>query len=627
MSRVKKFEVGDKCLKQSKQSGSVLVTTILLVLVLSCMVGVGIHFAKMQSDVAQIKRGASNPYYLAESAIKLQLEKMNTFIEVKWPVILEEYIRPQCVKQLIDHEKGVYYDSDQKELVLDERLIKEVRNQIYKTLCEEFVDGKTRTYYEVPCDDQLHDSTTKVELSIMNLDEENKKFSKERLIIRAIAQTKDHKKSYNKLTLEAVLLIYLPDEFAGKLHEYYELKEDRIPDLLKNGVLCYSDVLVRNSGKLYVEGDLCVGGKVEDMDGTLGGIVVSEGGKMVCLGNAYCTRNVLAVGGEEAGYEKTQIEISDDVIAHSMEIKEQAKESVEEDKETVQNVSIQIGKNAMLDEEVKINRESSLCKIEVGETLFMAGAELDEQGMKGHMTLMRSLLFSGNLVGMTTPSRFEEVIDLNELPQEAHPWSYSTPIEVVSSSHSRVKVSRFYVDEGSGYKPYPTLIINPRPEVVLRIEAEEEKDTFRGWIISAGPVKIGKGIRIEGGLIIGGPQMSIMGSSEEIVQNEGLVVEEGQVNICYDPDVIKELLHQPIKEQVLFRKILDALYLTGYCYRSKVPCHTGESCSGCKRCGGTAAILDKQGVNTQAALEYSDQSVLEVDIQDFCLELESIKQI
>lgn len=593
------------------------------------MVGVEIHFVKMQSDVAQIKRGASNPYYLAESAIKLQLEKMNAFIEVKWPVILEEYITPQCIEQLIHHEKGVYYDSEQKELALDDSLIKEVRNQIYKKLCEEFVDGKTRTYYEVPCDDLFHDSTTKVELSIMNLDEENKKFSKERLIIRATAQTKDHKKSYNKLTLEGMIFIHFPDELEGKLHEYYELKEDRIPDLLKNGVLCYSDVLVRNSGKLYVEGDLCVGGKVEDTEGTLGGIVVSDGGKMVCLGNAYCTRNVLVVGGAEADCEKTQIEISDDVIAHSMEIKERANESMEEDEKAVQNVRIQIGQNAMLDEEVKVNGESSLYKIEVGEKFSISGSELDEE-MNGHVSLMRSLLFSGNLVGMVAPTRFEEVIDLNELPQEAYLWSYSTPIEVVSSSHSRIKVSEFYVDEGSSYKPYPTLIINPRPEVVLRIEAEEEKNTFRGWIISAGPVKIGKGIRIEGGLIIGGPQMSILGSSlssEESVQNEGLVVEEGDVNICYDSDVIEELLHQPIKDQVLFRRILDALYLTGYGYRSKAPCHTGESCSGCKRCGRTAAILDKQGSNTQAALEYSEQSILEMDIQDFCLELESIKQI
>jgi len=228
------------------------------------------------------------------------------------------------------------------------------------------------------------------------------------------------------------------------------------------------------------------------------------------------------------------------------------------------------------------------------------------EGLKGYMTLMRSILYQNNESrGVLKEASFDEIINQAKLPSERHEWCYGVPIEVIGEQDALLKVSDYYIEEGQEEVPYPTLIINNHQDVKIKLEVEDEQDTLKGWIISAGPVELGKDVKIEGGIIVGGKQTAVE-NLEEIFNgvSAGLMIQEGPVKICYQPEV---LLDVELQDHTLYRQVLDALYLTDYSQDV------------------LKEIMEKQDIYTEAALKYTDESILELCLGDIFVEVEWLK--
>lgn len=231
------------------------------------------------------------------------------------------------------------------------------------------------------------------------------------------------------------------------------------------------------------------------------------------------------------------------------------------------------------------------------------------EGLKGYMSLMRAILYQTNTSKTKKELReasFAQIIDRGKLPSMRHKWCYETPIEVVDSNFKNVTLSDYYVDEGEGEKPYPTLIINGDESVTLKVSARGDRDTLKGWIISAGPVELGKEVKIEGGIIIKGPENEAIPRKEIYTgSNAGLIIKEGKVQITHNADVLLDI---QTKDHALYRNILDALHLTNYSKEK------------------TSEIIAKQVPYTEKALKYTDKSILEMDTEGIRMSVQSLKK-
>lgn len=239
------------------------------------------------------------------------------------------------------------------------------------------------------------------------------------------------------------------------------------------------------------------------------------------------------------------------------------------------------------------------------------------RGLRGYMTLMRALFYK--VFDSTHPiqATFADNIKIESLPYtttEANisSWSYETPICVTNGGE--IDISNYCVSEDgtTNYQPYPTIIIsnggtstNP-----LKLKASAN-NKFKGIIISRGKVEIESNMDIEGVIIIGGPESrpdSSNGDRKDIFNgmHAGLIVSAATVNILHSPDIITELT---VKDHVKYRNILDALYLTDYS-KSKL-----------------SQIMSKQSTYTQAALKYSNKSILEVNTEGISVEINILKRM
>lgn len=239
------------------------------------------------------------------------------------------------------------------------------------------------------------------------------------------------------------------------------------------------------------------------------------------------------------------------------------------------------------------------------------------RGLRGYMTIMRSIFYKGFDAANHSIQKatFNDVIKTTTWTDNA--WSYQTPILV--NQGGNIDVSEFYVDEGTGtYSPYPTIIVSKAGTDQLIISTTDStKNVFNGIIISETPIEIKKDITINGTVIIKGPEtMPISTSNEDRKpifegKHAGLIVKDGAVTIKYDKSVLKEVLNMNVKNHILYRQILDTLYLTNYA-------------------GGSTnlnQIMNKQSLNTDVVLKYTDKSILEVDTQGIEVAIKSLKKI
>lgn len=802
----------------NKEAGSTLLMTTIILLLLSIMVASSMTLSDMALGVALFKKNTNNNYYLAKSAVLKQLDRMNEDIEYEIVHIIEDKIAPYYIDRLVNETKEIKYDTNHLILTVnkeEDSIEERIKQEVYDYLVASYVGKKIR--YKVQGEREEKDDVTEVKIEVVNRDEAGSILKDKKLYILATVETTTEKTEvYDSQVVEAVVNINIPEQIKNQIHEKYEWAEG-IPELLKSGVLCYSDILVKDNGSLQLEGDVRVGGEpnIQEISkedtvtypkvSETGGILALNGGIINFMDNVYCTRNILISGGcnEANANNGASIYIGQDAIANTIGI---INDDSNEKMDFIQNAQITIGQNAMVDNDVRIDRfvkDSSIkikktlfgvsggttsatenpnqssgvfaqgegCLIEAGR-MYVAGqpfiifdnhrpvrlwesigepfdgvaswfgykigeeqvenkSYLEEdspfktmiaadkiktnlehtfaiakvsaintkdgsqnrgvvcqadlgnpveawkfffqeagangkkiedlmdqpiaedykeemdivlgkasreylrgnleierngaketycrnlgpvlehtyEGLKGYMSLKRAILYQENTCKKQQALKeayFSQIIDLNQLPSKPHKWCYETPIEVVSHNFSTLKVSDYYINEEEEEKPYPTLIINPDSKVALKITAQGEKNTLKGWIISNGPVELGKGIKIEGGIIIGGPENTILSSREiDAGHNAGLIVSEGNVQIIHNPEV---LLKIEAKDSTLYRDILDALHLTNYSE------------------GKVSDVMAKQAPYTKKALRYSNQSIFEVDIQGVELSVQSLRK-
>lgn len=238
-------------------------------------------------------------------------------------------------------------------------------------------------------------------------------------------------------------------------------------------------------------------------------------------------------------------------------------------------------------------------------------------GLKGYMTLMRASFYKGFNTTNLVQATFSDNIKIESLPystteSNVASWSYETPICVTNGGE--IDISNFYVSEDGTtyYQPYPTIIISNggKSTKPLKLKASAN-NKFKGIIISRGTLEIESSMDIEGVIIIGGPETrpySSNGDRKDIFNgiHAGLIVSAATVNILHNPDIITEL---NVKDHAKYRQILDALYLTDYS-KSKL-----------------SQIMDKQSIYTQAALKYSNKSILEINTEGISLEINILKRM
>lgn len=240
------------------------------------------------------------------------------------------------------------------------------------------------------------------------------------------------------------------------------------------------------------------------------------------------------------------------------------------------------------------------------------------QGLRGYMTLMRSIFYQSFDETHPIQARFSDIIKKERLPysntvSHHESWSYETPLCITNGGE--IDISKFYIsEEKNGYQPYPTIIVSNGKDTTqtLKLVASHPRyKKFKGIIISSGPVEIANDMNIEGVIIIGGPESrphSKWGDRKEIFEGKhaGLLISEAEVTVSYDPHIITELM---VKDHKKYRAILDALYLTDY----------SES--------DLSNIMKKQLNYTQSALKYSHESILEVQPEGIGVEMTLLKSV
>lgn len=238
-------------------------------------------------------------------------------------------------------------------------------------------------------------------------------------------------------------------------------------------------------------------------------------------------------------------------------------------------------------------------------------------GLRGYMTIMRSMFYKGFSSNLPERETFATALKASVMPTDTHVWSYATPIAVVDGG--AINVSEFYVDEGSGtYKPYPSIIIN-KSDSQLTIEANTVgRNEFKGIIISKGSVEFKQDITIKGTVIIGGPEtMPTPGTNNREAlftgSHAGVIVKEGEVNIINDlsdtaNDFSKIILDLAVKDHKLYRNILDMLYMTDYSKEALTD------------------IMNNQGSYTDKVLKYNSKSILEVSTEGIEVVIKSLKK-
>lgn len=242
-------------------------------------------------------------------------------------------------------------------------------------------------------------------------------------------------------------------------------------------------------------------------------------------------------------------------------------------------------------------------------------------GLRAYMTAKRSV-FYGKMDDKNIPQllNFEDVISgLPDAHTDAHAWSYSNPV-VVTSGNIEVDVSSFYVnDDGTGNKPYPSIIVHSEGTLTLKA-TDTTKNEFNGVIISTGDVRISGTIKINGTLIVAGTYESANPTNREVRMrgewiggyDPGLVIDSGDdLTITHDPDA---LLKVNVSEDKLYRQILDALKITNYSGNSDVKKIMGP-------------YSDTKLTYSAGKVFYTTASTLEVQTQNIKAQIKSLKKM
>lgn len=372
----------------NNQKGSALLITTILLLILTVMIGTCFTVSGMQYDLALLNRNTSQTYHLAHSAILKQVDTINKSLDMEMTNIIKT-LDAIYIQELVNEGTSIRY-SDDKLSVEDTILRTKLEECIFDYIMDNF-SKKAATVYKVQADRESDAYTTTVSVKISDQDSENHKLKNAlRLIATATTKNTSTLAVYDTQKVEAIIGLEIPDTFTNQIHEQYAFREGEIPDVLRSALLCFSDVVVSETGKLEVtKGDVRVGGpqKISNY-GTEekplyaeanqhGGIIALNGGQIKIADNLYCTNNVLVTNGWHAtSYDaESSIEVGKDVIAYTLGIvddyyHDSTNQSPFNTDHQVSQATIDVKRNVMVDNDVMIGRWVNKCQINVGQTIF-----------------------------------------------------------------------------------------------------------------------------------------------------------------------------------------------------------------------------------------------------------------
>lgn len=385
--------------KWPSQKGSALLLTVILMLTMFVLIGAVTNIAVMQYDISSVQKNTSNTYELAEAGAEQMLAAMNHYLEnipeeilnklngegkFKEAAFLPSTATDNSLSELTDkvlYKKGTN-DYDGVFLLKDdipqlgyiiENYYKALKTNYYKedkpkqikqvfkgdrrraatqteVVTQVYFSNAPNDWPELPKSYKQENLLTPEDVKILGkayagmtlTKQETEKFDKAKkkdfCIIVSEAKTKegimtsDSQKVIAPVTLENIEKAYyeIPDGYNWT---------DGPPEILNSALICFSDVLVTNGGKLKVEsGDVSIKGsrkvtsqlekdtyQFAEPDQT-GGMVVTDGGKVVVGGSIYTLSNVIATCGWHSrkilGGSSIQVEKDGDIIAETVAIQD-----------------------------------------------------------------------------------------------------------------------------------------------------------------------------------------------------------------------------------------------------------------------------------------------------------------
>lgn len=377
--------------KQSNEKGNIMLITAIIILILTIIVASCISISGMQFDLSTLNRNTSNTYYLAKSAAEKQVDTINKSIETNLSYMVEQ-LGDKYIKQfstITDKVSaatggdGTLYEGltyvDDKIKIKDTKIKQDLETAIYDYIKKNYITELVGNpiQYKVQSDRAEAGYETIITIQLKEL----APLSTTEFLVVATAETKNSTGTYDKQTVEATLTINVPTDLPNQIHEKYQWAFNA-PEVLNTPLTCFSDVVI-TSGELNVDGDMLVkgnkkatgtvtnGGNVEIVTSSMdpdesGGVIANKGGKIKVTGNLYCNSNVMVSDGwNNTGgrSNSSSISVTKDIIADSIAIVDDFYK--DGDNQTpfasggsgqVQNASIEINGNAMVENDVMIDR-------------------------------------------------------------------------------------------------------------------------------------------------------------------------------------------------------------------------------------------------------------------------------
>lgn len=428
-----------KCLYD--ENGGVMSFVVVLILSMTLLATASMTVAKTQLTMSRFGRQTSNSYYLARSGAEKLVDTMNKEIAVELPRLMEEankaahnqllaedatkdgftyefqngqpylgkYVsrtneneyKIKLMELIYDHIFETFIKNPDKSKTMDYKAYSDVSKNIPIIVTGKIYSNHSKDTQKIPEDikDIVNNLATKNDIGITTP-------SKDAFVVEVIAQAKEGTKT--SLTKSRVIgtigleELLEDDEF---LEEYVWATDENgkrtiYPETLQAGIISFGDFIIQGDYKATINGDIQVKGtqrkatRDEYITGNFpepdqwGGITVSDGGNLILKENALTISNIQTVN--SWGYEgkTTQITIGKDAIAHTIAIHDNyyeghlSNQKPWEKNNYVKNNKINIGWNAYVDNDIRIDRYVDKGEIKIKGSVF-AISDGDQQGVGG----------------------------------------------------------------------------------------------------------------------------------------------------------------------------------------------------------------------------------------------------
>ena len=399
--------------------GSAIGLFVVIILSMTLLATASMTLAKTQYSWARFSRQTSNSYHLARSGAEKVVDSMNKEIAKVLPDLMKEASKIAHTKLMgaglnegVKYEGSDAYTGKYVGLQYENEYEIQLKNLIYNHIVDKFIttptggndysatksDIKDPIEIKVKTNVYKNGSTTvpldlasiainlvqSAEMLNPDLDPVTGTDTKDAFMVEVTAWAEEGSKS--SLTKSRVVgTISLKQLIKNEqLLEEYEWA-DAYPEAIQSAIISFGDFVINGDFEAKVEGDISVKGtkgapatahdaKMGDFPepDEFGGIVVSDGGKLEVHGNALVVTNIQTTNSkEDVKREKTtKIKITQDAIAETIAINDNSSESSVPWETFVANNTIDIERNAYVDNDIRIGRYVKDGKITVANSVF-----------------------------------------------------------------------------------------------------------------------------------------------------------------------------------------------------------------------------------------------------------------